>query len=163
MPTTFTIKQIPDSLAERLRRRAEVNRRSLQKELLSIMEGSVEWTEIPAFGKARVAEPPAPDYASTPSHKTLRLSLDEAWQRARKLGVASRSAGAVIAGDEELLEKAAVVVGSGERTAVLREGLIALIEREAARRLIRLGGAAPDARRPPRRRPAAMRKTRHGA
>ncbi|MBS0558148.1 MAG: type II toxin-antitoxin system VapB family antitoxin [Proteobacteria bacterium] len=61
-----------------------------------------------------------------------------------------------------MLERAGAAIGSGERAAILREGLKALIEREAARRLIRLGGSAPDARRPPRRRSTPIRKTRRG-
>lgn len=64
--------------------------------------------------------------------------------------------------DDELLEKAGAAIDSNERAVVLREGLKALIEREAARRLIRLGGSAPSARRPPRRRSAPVRKTRRG-
>jgi hypothetical protein len=38
-----------------------------------------------------------------------------------------------------------------ERTALLREALTALIERESARRLARLGGSDPAAEAPPRR------------
>jgi Arc/MetJ family transcription regulator len=56
--------------------------------------------------------------------------------------------------DDELLEQASAAVGSDERSRVLHEGLKALIQRAAAERLIRLGGSAPGARRPTRRRPA---------
>jgi plasmid stability protein len=38
MPVNLSIKNVPDGLAERLRERAERNRRSLQKELLVILE-----------------------------------------------------------------------------------------------------------------------------
>ena len=55
--------------------------------------------------------------------------------------------------DDQLLEKAAEAMGTNERSFLLHEGLKALIEREAARRLIQLGGTMPDARLPPRRRP----------
>jgi hypothetical protein len=41
-----------------------------------------------------------------------------------------------------------------EKTALIREGLKALIERESARRLARLGGSEPDLEPIPRRRPA---------
>ena len=163
MPTTFTIKQVPDALADRLRDRAANNRRSLQKELQSILEDAVEYAAVPALDASRVAEPPAPVYLPTPAHKAARLSLDQAWQRARKLGPASPSASAAVARDDELLEKAAAAIGNGERSAVLREGLKALIEREAARRLIQLGGSVPGARRPPRRRSEPIRKRRGGA
>jgi hypothetical protein len=42
--------------------------------------------------------------------------------------------------------------GLTERTAVIREGLKALIERESARRLARLGGSEPQVKPIPRRR-----------
>jgi len=42
--------------------------------------------------------------------------------------------------DEELLEEAQRLTGTQERTALIREGLKVLIERESARRLARLGG-----------------------
>lgn len=54
--------------------------------------------------------------------------------------------------DDELLSKAQSLTGLTERTALLREALKALIERESARRLARLGGTEPDARAAPRRR-----------
>jgi Arc/MetJ family transcription regulator len=55
--------------------------------------------------------------------------------------------------DESLLEAAHRLTGMRERTALIHEGLRALIERESARRLTRLGGTAPDLDRIPRRRP----------
>jgi Arc/MetJ family transcription regulator len=42
--------------------------------------------------------------------------------------------------DDELLAKAAKLTGPLDRTAMVNEGLRALIERESARRLARLGG-----------------------
>ena len=54
--------------------------------------------------------------------------------------------------DDELLAKAAKLTGSLDRTAVVHEGLKALIERESARRLARLGGTQPELKAPPRRR-----------
>ena len=56
--------------------------------------------------------------------------------------------------DDELLMKAQQVTGIKEKTALVREGLKALIERESARRLVRLGGSEPQLQLPPRRRPA---------
>lgn len=56
--------------------------------------------------------------------------------------------------DDGLLEEARRLSGIEERTAVLHEGLRALIERESARRLARLGGTEPRLRTPPRRRSA---------
>jgi len=57
--------------------------------------------------------------------------------------------------DDALLESAMKLTGLTERTAVVREGLKALIEREAARRLARLGGSEPTLQMVPRRRLAA--------
>lgn len=46
--------------------------------------------------------------------------------------------------DDELIEQAQRVTGVTERAALLRAGLLALIERESARRLARLGGSEPQ-------------------
>lgn len=46
--------------------------------------------------------------------------------------------------EDELLAKAQRVSGLQEKTALVREGLKALIERECARRLAMLGGSEPD-------------------
>ena len=40
MPVTLSIKKVPDDVAERLRVRAKRNHRSLQGELLAILEAS---------------------------------------------------------------------------------------------------------------------------
>jgi Arc/MetJ family transcription regulator len=55
--------------------------------------------------------------------------------------------------DDELLEKAQAYTGLREKSALVREALRALIERESARRLARLGGSEPDLLAAPRRRP----------
>ena len=55
--------------------------------------------------------------------------------------------------DDQLLDRAADLTGVRERGVLLREALRALIERESARRLARLGGSEPDLVPPPRRRP----------
>ncbi len=54
--------------------------------------------------------------------------------------------------DEALLEEARRVTGVTEWSALIREGLKALIERESARRLARLGGSEPQVKAIPRRR-----------
>lgn len=59
-----------------------------------------------------------------------------------------------IALDDELLAKAQAYTGLTEKSALVREGLTALVQREAARRLARLGGTEPRAKSIPRRRPA---------
>jgi Arc/MetJ family transcription regulator len=56
--------------------------------------------------------------------------------------------------DDALLEKAGRLSGIDERTALIHEGLRALIARESARRLARLGGSEPKLRDIPRRRVA---------
>jgi Arc/MetJ family transcription regulator len=58
-----------------------------------------------------------------------------------------------IAIDDELFAKAQEYAGITEKSAVVREALKAFVEREAARRLARLGGTEPDAKAAPRRRP----------
>ena len=54
--------------------------------------------------------------------------------------------------DDALLEQAQRLSGLQERSALLREALTALIQRESARRLARLGGAEANLKIPPRRR-----------
>ena len=54
--------------------------------------------------------------------------------------------------DDALLEEAERLTGITERTAIVREALSALIQRESARRLARLGGTEPQVEAPPRRR-----------
>jgi Arc/MetJ family transcription regulator len=56
--------------------------------------------------------------------------------------------------DEKLVSEAQRVTGMNERTALIHEGLRALIERASARRLAKLGGSEPALRPVPRRRSA---------
>ncbi|MEX0729461.1 MAG: type II toxin-antitoxin system VapB family antitoxin [Aquisalimonadaceae bacterium] len=55
--------------------------------------------------------------------------------------------------DDELLREAQEITGIKERTALINEGIRALIARESARRLARLGGSDPNLDDIPRRRP----------
>lgn len=48
MPVSLSIKNVPDEIAERLRRRAARAHRSLQGELLTIIEQAVEEVARPA-------------------------------------------------------------------------------------------------------------------
>jgi len=57
--------------------------------------------------------------------------------------------------DDELVAEAQNLTGIKEKSALVRAALTALIEREAARRLARLGGSEPDLRKVPRRRSKA--------
>jgi len=58
--------------------------------------------------------------------------------------------------NDELLQRAQEYTGIEEKSTVVNAALKALVEREAARRLARLGGCAPDLKPIPRRRPPAM-------
>lgn len=62
--------------------------------------------------------------------------------------------------DDELIAKARGITGLEEKTALVHEGLRALIARESARRLAALGGSERTLRAAPRRRPARARRAR---
>jgi Arc/MetJ family transcription regulator len=57
--------------------------------------------------------------------------------------------------DDGLIDEAQRLTGTKERTALIHEGLRALIERESARRLARLAGTEPELQPVSRRRPDA--------
>jgi antitoxin FitA len=59
MTVTLSIKKVPDKLVKRLRRKAAIHKRSLQGELLAVLEE-----------------------AASPT----RLTVDELWQKVRRLG-----------------------------------------------------------------------------
>lgn len=59
---------------------------------------------------------------------------------------------ATISIDDELLVEARKYTGVPETPTLVRMALEALIQREAGRRLARLGGTEPDLKIPPRRR-----------
>lgn len=73
MSVSLSVKNVPDELAERLRARAARNRRSLQRELLLILEQAAAGLEWPG---------PA---GEAPSRPTVRLSIEEVAQRAHQL------------------------------------------------------------------------------
>ena len=54
--------------------------------------------------------------------------------------------------DDQLFEEAVRLTGVKEKTALLRESLKALIQRESARRLAKHGGSEPELDKIPRRR-----------
>lgn len=56
--------------------------------------------------------------------------------------------------DDDLLAEARRLTGTAEKTALVREALRALIQRESARRLARLGGSEPGLSESRRRRAA---------
>lgn len=115
MPVTLTIKQVPERLADSLRRRAAANRRSQQQELLLLLERVAD--DAPPAG---VAEPTCAVYRTAPARpgKTRRkagagnsgvpqrsagrLSLDVLWQRARTLGAGMASeASSIVRADRD--------------------------------------------------------------
>ena len=62
MPVNLSVKNVPDALVQRLRERALRNGRSLQRELLAILEGAVSEcdtapsSDAPAAGTLTVAQ-----------------------------------------------------------------------------------------------------------
>ncbi len=54
--------------------------------------------------------------------------------------------------DDKLVAEAQRLTGTSEKSALVREALRALIQRESARRLARLGGSEPELTDAPRRR-----------
>jgi Arc/MetJ family transcription regulator len=58
-----------------------------------------------------------------------------------------------VALNDELLAKAEAYTGIKEKSRLIDEALKSLVQREAARRLVMLGGSDPDAWAAPRRRP----------
>lgn len=57
--------------------------------------------------------------------------------------------------DDDLVAQAQQLTGLQEKSRLVREALTALIQRESARRLARLGGSEPELAEAPRRRPPA--------
>jgi Arc/MetJ family transcription regulator len=57
--------------------------------------------------------------------------------------------------DDDLVTKAQTLTGLKEKSTFIRESLKALLERESARRLARLGSSESALEAPPRRRPAS--------
>lgn len=83
--------------------------------------------------------------------KVWKVDLEEqtvTFQRARKTDSA-------VASDrtEALIEQAARLTGTHDRARLIEDALQALLEREATRHLIAMGGAAPNYQAPPRERP----------
>jgi hypothetical protein len=68
---------------------------------------------------------------------------------------ARRRLGSASGGGRELWKKARMITGIENRDELIERALLALIQREAAQALIRLGGSDPDAKAAPRERPWA--------
>ena len=74
MPVNLSVKNVPDDLAERLRRRAAANRRSLQRELLGILEAA-----------AGVRSPPQTADSRSQQAERRGLTIEELADLSRKL------------------------------------------------------------------------------
>jgi len=76
--------------------------------------------------------------------RRVRFEREERLARSNSTGAADE--------DRALLRRARELTGLEDRDRIVTEALRALVEREAARRLARLGGTMPDLEAPPRRR-----------
>lgn len=90
MTVTLTIKKVPVALARELRRRAAAHHRSLQGELLRLLEAAAA---EPALA---VREPVASFQVAKPAAATKRgttpegrLTLAQAWERSRRIMAAA--------------------------------------------------------------------------
>lgn len=91
MPVTLTIKNVPDALARRLRAQAAANHRSLQGELMAILETVREAPEkleqpVAAYRARRVRSAKA---AEPPMHGR-KLTLAELWDLSKRIGPPSK-------------------------------------------------------------------------
>jgi Arc/MetJ family transcription regulator len=98
----------------------------------------------------------------TPGSASSDAMLDVHWQPSPS-SVRMGTMRTTVTLDDELLAKAAEAMGITERSVLLHEGLKLIVQREAARRLILLGGTMPDAKAAPRRRSAPARPARRAA
>ena len=93
MPVTLTIKHVPDDLAEKLRQRAASRHRSLQGELLVMLNEAL--ADVPAAGEPKSLYAVKRPRKEPPAHGA-RLTLAELWARSRRLGSRSASESAAI-------------------------------------------------------------------
>lgn len=94
MPVTLTIKQVPERLAKKLRARAAASHRSLQGELMSILHEAID--EPPAVSEPETVAYQVKRKPQRPPVHGPKLTLEELWERARKLGGKSPSESAAI-------------------------------------------------------------------
>lgn len=98
MSQTLTIRNVPDSLARKLKTRAERNHRSLQGEVMAILEQAsvantaeqpVEPYRASVTGTPAKAEGPgtAPKPADGAVEK--KITIEEIWERGKRLGLSS--------------------------------------------------------------------------
>ena len=93
MPVTLTVKQVPDHIAKRLRERAAASHRSLQGELMAILEAATGSGAALAAQPAAAYRAPKPARAAPaalPAHGR-KLTLAQVWELSRRLGPPSKS------------------------------------------------------------------------
>lgn len=98
MSQTLTIRNVPDSLARKLKTRAERNHRSLQGEVMAILEQAsiANKAEQPvepyrASVTASLAKTEMPGTTLQPAEGTVekKLTIEEIWERGKRLGLSS--------------------------------------------------------------------------
>jgi plasmid stability protein len=85
MPVTLSVRNVPDALAERLRARAKRNHRSVQGELMALLEDATT-----GFGNAGLREE-GREFRNEKSADQPKQSLNEVAAGVRKLGLPRRS------------------------------------------------------------------------
>lgn len=86
--------------------------------------------------------------------QTREVDLRRGFVRFERLDEKSPRTSVLREGRPDLWERARELTGIDNRDALIEEALIALIRREAGRRLIALGGTMPEFTAPPRERPS---------
>ncbi len=98
MSQILTIRNVPDALARKLKLRAERNHRSLQGEVMAILEhasaaNTAEQTSVPyrALVTESAAKTAAPRTALQPADGMAgkKLTIEEIWERGKRLGLSS--------------------------------------------------------------------------
>ena len=99
VPQTLTIRNVPDSLARKLKTRAERNHRSLQGEVMAILEqasvaNTAEQTDSALSGirdRKRVEDRNRPERRPSLPMATVekKLTIEEIWERGKRLGLSS--------------------------------------------------------------------------
>jgi plasmid stability protein len=75
VPVTFTIRNVPDEIANRIRKQAEEAHRSLQGELMRILEESVHGPEVLTLGQIR--EKAASYGIGSPTNESARMIRED--------------------------------------------------------------------------------------
>jgi plasmid stability protein len=96
MTQTLTIRNVPDALARKLKSRAERNHRSLQGEVMAILvhasaAGTAEQPAVPyrvsVTEAAEKSTAPGTGSRPEPSSPGKRLTIEEIWERGKRLGL----------------------------------------------------------------------------